>query len=370
MRVAIITNISWNLFNFRSSLAKEIKSAGHDVFLLAGEDAYSSKLEIEGYTFIALKSLERTGKNPIKDILLFQEFKKVFKQQNIEFAILYHAKPMVYGALAARMLGIPYLATITGLAGPFSGNRRMIGWLVTLMYRFSLAGAKKVFFQNDEDLAFFLNRRIVKKRDTDRVWGSGIDLDQFSCSAQRQGPSDEMTFLLFGRLSYLKGIDLYAQAAGTIRKSYPKVKFLLAGPYDSDENAISKEQIELWVDNGWIDYLGVSDFIQKEIKMADVIVYPSFYKEGAPRALIESSAMCKPIITTDNVGCRDVVKHEFNGLLIEPQNQQALEDAILKTISMPREELKLFGENGRKHVEQYFSSKEVNSHYLKILENK
>jgi glycosyltransferase involved in cell wall biosynthesis len=369
-RVAIVTNIAWNLFNFRRGLAKAIKDAGYEPVLIAAPDAYSKRLVDEGWHFIPMQHLERTGVNPVKDLLLLKEFIDLYREQNIKFALHYNAKPLVYASLAAAALKIPYIATITGLAGPFTGNRAVIRQIVTVLYRLAFSRCQRLGFQNKEDLKFFLDKKMISKTKTFLVEGSGVNMDDFRAELYGQPPVNKTVFLMFARLSWAKGVKYYFEAAKIIKAKYPNVVFKLAGPFDGDSLSISKHQIDEWHNSGFIEYIGVSDFIQREISEAHVIVYPSYYREGIPRSLIESAAMSRPIITTDNVGCREVVNDGVNGYLVPVKNSVALAQAFEQYLNLTNEQKSDMGNASRKIALERFDERLILSRYLSFIREK
>lgn len=366
-RIAIVTNIAWNIYNFRRGLALAIKEAGYEPILIAARDAYSDRLKEEGWIFEPVHHLERTGMNPVKDVMLLAEFTNLYKKHQIKCALHYNAKPLVYASLAASRLGIPYIPSITGLAGPFSGNRLLVGKLVTKLYTIALKNSYRVVFQNMEDREFFLKKRITTVNKTVLVDGSGVDMEKFKSELYGTPPEDKLVFLMFARLSRAKGVEYYVESARAIKKKYPNVVFKLAGPFDSDKLAISKEEVDNWQAENTIEYLGISDFIQNEISQAHVIVYPSYYREGIPKSLIESAAMSRPIITTDNVGCREVVKDGINGYLVPIKNTIALTKACEKFILLSTEEKFTMGKASRELANERFNEKKVVSAYTDLI---
>jgi glycosyltransferase involved in cell wall biosynthesis len=366
-KIAIVTNIAWNIYNFRKDLVCAIKEAGYEPVMMAAHDKYADQLKEEGWTFIPLKNLERTGINPLKDLFLLFDLIKIYKAHSIKCALHYTAKPLVYASLSASFLKIPYIPTITGLAGPFSGNRRIIRKIVTLLYRFSLRSSHKIIFQNTEDRNFFLAKKITELQKTIIVNGSGIDLDKFRCGLYDSPPKDKIVFLMCSRLSKAKGVEYYVNAARHIRKKYPHTLFRLAGPFDSDKLAICKKEVEKWQKEGIIEYIGVSDSVEKEISKAHVIVYPSYYMEGIPKSLIEAAAMSRPIITTDNVGCRDVVQNNVNGFLIPTKNSEILIETCERFIKMSDEERERFGTASRQIALEKFDGKKITRRYLDLI---
>ena len=367
-KIAIVTNVAWNLYNFRRGLATAIKEAGYEPVLMASPDEYVEKLEKEGWHFVPLKNLERAGMNPLADAKLMLDVMKIYKKYNIKCALHYNSKPLIYASLAASFLKIPYLPTITGLAGPFSGDRFIVSKIVTLLYKYSLRNSYKVLFQNNEDLDFFLSKKMTNPKKTLVVPGSGVNLEKYQSEPVSFPANNKIVFLMFARLSRAKGVEYYVNAARAVKKKFPDVTFKLAGPFESDELAISKEEVEGWQREGAIEYMGLSDDVRKEISEAHVIVYPSFYREGIPKALIESAAMSRPIITTDNVGCREVVQDGVNGFLVPVKNTDAIVKACERFIGMSEEEKIKMSVAARK-ISQRFDEKNVLPEYIKLINN-
>ena len=368
-KIAVVTNIAWNIYNFRRDLIVAIKEAGYEPVLMAAYDKYAEKLKEEGWEFVPLKNLQRTGINPIKDLKLLFDFIRIYKTHSIKCALHYTAKPLVYASLSASILKIPYLPTITGLAGPFSGDRSIICKIVTQLYKLSLHKSYKVIFQNNEDCKFFLDKKITELKRSIVVNGSGINLDNFCSELYELPPKDKIVFLMFARLSKAKGVEYYVNAAREVKKKFPHVVFKLAGPFDSDKLAIGRKEVEKWQQEGVIEYIGVSDAIQKEICKAHVIVYPSYYMEGIPKSLIESAAMSRPIITTNHVGCREVVQHGVNGFLVPIKNTQALAEACERFIGMSEEEREQFGKASQKIAFERFDGRKINREYLGLIKD-
>ncbi len=367
-KIAIVTNISWNLFNFRRGLARSITEAGFEPVLMAAPDNYEKKLVDEGWTFVPVKHLERTGTNPFSDVQLFFEFVSLFKKHQISCVLNYNAKPLVYASIASSYLNIPFFPTITGLAGPFSGNRTIVRQIVKVLYRIAFRRSSRVIFQNADDRDYFVRKNIINRTKSVLVNGSGVNLDQFK-SEDLAVPTNKIVFLMFSRLTKTKGVYHYVEAAKELKKTYNEVEFRLLGPFDHDKFAVKKEEVAAWNESETIDYLGVSDSIKNEISEADVIVYPSYYKEGIPKALMEAAAMSKPIITTDNVGCREVVTHGLNGFLIPVKDTSALVAACEKVILMKKEDRQKMGEASRKIAESKFNEDDVFLVYNTLIQN-
>jgi glycosyltransferase involved in cell wall biosynthesis len=225
-----------------------------------------------------------------------------------------------------------------------------------------------VFFQNEDDKGLFVSASLVPEETTDRLPGSGVDLDKFVPQALPNG--DRVRFLLVARMLWDKGIAEYVQAARLLRQRGIQAEFCLLGFLDvQNPSAISRRQMDEWVDEGVISYLGVSDSVRDVISTADCVVLPSFYREGVPRTLLEAAAMARPIVTTDSVGCREVVDDGVNGYLCKPKDATDLAQKLQKIIDLGSAGRIQMGILSRKKVEQEFDEQIVIDKYLKAIDD-
>jgi len=365
-KIAIISNVSWNLYNFRLSLMIAMRNAGYHVIAIAQHDEYSQKIIDEGFEFHSI-TLNSQGINPLQDMQTTMEFYKLFKELSPDFICNYTIKPNIYASLVARALNIKMINNIAGLGTLFI-NQGPITSIAKLLYKASQSKADRVFFQNRDDFKLFTDEGLVKRSSCDILPGSGVDTNRFRPQAKLQ--SEVIRFLHVSRMIWEKGIGEYVDAARIIKAKYPNIEFCLLGFLDvANPGAISRGQMNEWVEEGVINYLGVSDNVDEVISTADCVVLPSYYREGTPKTLLESASSAKPIITTDNVGCRDVVDHGVNGYLCEPRSAKDLADKIEMFLALSEEEKMIMGENSRKKVKNEFDEKIVIGKYLEVLES-
>jgi len=227
-----------------------------------------------------------------------------------------------------------------------------------------------VFFQNDDDMEYFVEHDLVDKGKAERIPGSGVDLERFAPAEPRNSMGDRpFVFLLATRMLWEKGIAEFVEAARAVKKEHENVKFRLVGPLDVDNpTALSKKDMEKLTSDGVVEYGGVSDCIEKEIAIADCVVLPTFYREGLPRILLEATAMAKPIITTKIPGCTDIVEDGLNGFLCAPQDSQSLGQKMLQMMKLGYEERKAMGEQGRAKAVGEFNQKFVLAKYREAVE--
>jgi len=366
--IAIVSNTSWSLYNFRKGLLQKLIINGFNVFAIAPRDEFVLEIEALGCIFIELKNINNKGKNPLEDILLTLELRKIFKVNKLNFCFFFTPKINIYGCFATKFTNIKVIATINGLGFVFNEDQNK--WLkltVEKLYRLAFKNLEAIFFQNYDDKDYFLNNNIIdKNQHIVVVKGSGANLTEFD-QKKNFNPNEKLVFLLSSRLIKEKGIYEYFEAAKNLKTKYPLVTFALLGLQANNPSAIPIEVINKMQATNVINYWGVSNNMTTILNKVDVMVLPSFYREGIPKILIEALAKGLPIITTDNVGCRETVDDGKNGFLVEVKNSKALELAMEKMINMPHFELELMGNFSRNKAELEFDEALNHKAYLAIL---
>lgn len=364
-KVMIAVNSAWNLVNFRQGLIRSLVAAGHEVVAVAPEDDYAPRLQALGCRYLPLP-MDNQGTHPLRDAMLLWRFIQVLRRERPDVFLGYTVKPNVYGSLAARMLRVPVINNIAGLGAVFITE----GWITSIvrhLYRLALSGSAKVFFQNDDDRQLFITRRMVSAPKADLLPGSGINLARFLPSPLPKGL--RVQFLLVARMLWDKGVGEYVEAARMLRRRGVDADFYLLGFLDvQNPAAISKTQMAEWVAEGTVRYLGTSDDVRKEVTYADCVVLPS-YREGTPRTLLEAAAMARPIVTTDAVGCREVVDDGVNGYLCRVKDAADLAEKMEKICKMPPSEREAMGLRGRQKVSLEFDESIVIQKYLDAIDS-
>lgn len=364
MKVVIALNTAWNIVNFRSGLIRALVADGYEVVAIAPVDGYAPRLAELNCRFVALP-MDNKGTHPGRDLVLLWRFYWCLRSERPAVYLGYTVKPNVYGSLAAQALGIPVVNNIAGLGAVFIKN----SWLTLLvrwLYRLALTRSSRIIFQNDDDRRIFIEGRLVRKEITDRVPGSGVDLEHFDVqSFPRSG--ERIRFLLIARMLWDKGVGEFVDAARMIKCRFENVDFCLLGFLDvQNPAAISRKQMQAWVDEGIVEYLGATDDVRPHITASDCVVLPS-YREGTPRTLLEASAMGRPTITTDTVGCREVVNDGVNGFLCRPRDAADLAEKIERMMALSPDERAEMGRRGRKKIELEFDEKIVIRKYLETI---
>jgi glycosyltransferase involved in cell wall biosynthesis len=366
-KVIIALNSAWNLVNFRAGLIRAMISAGYDVVAVAPPDAHVEGLRALGCRYLPLP-VDSKGTHPGRDLKLLLRFWLLLRSERPSVYLGYTVKPNVYGSLAAHALGIPVINNVAGLGAVFIRDTWLTG-LVKRLYRLALARSAKVFFQNNEDRHLFVQAGLVRPEVTDRLPGSGVDLVRFRLQGTRDKRNCQASFrfLLIARMLWDKGVGEYVEAARLVRRRYPEVEFCLLGFLDvQNPAAIPRAQMDEWVAEGVVSYLGAANDVRPHIAHADCVVLPS-YREGVPRTLLEAAAMGRPIITTDAVGCRDVVDDEVNGYLCTPRDPDDLAIKMLQMIELPHEIRQTMSLRSREKVEREFDEQIVIKSYLEAI---
>jgi len=361
-KVLMLGNSHLVIFKFRKELIQKLVSEGYDVWVSFpngpfGEGENSSK-EL-GCHFVE-SHINRRGINPLQDICLFFQYCKVIKNIKPDVALAYTVKPNVYGGIACRMLGIPFLPNITGLGKGLFENG-IVRNITIILYKLAVRRAQCVFFQNESDKCFFNELNI--KHDKECILpGSGVNLKEF---ISLEYPKDDIIrFTYIARVMKAKGIEQFFEAAEYLKKKYSNIEFHICG--FCEENYLSI--LTKYDKNGTIIYHGLVDNIVEYEKISHCIVLPTFHPEGISNVLLEGAACARPLITTDRAGCRETVDDNVSGYLVKERDACDLIEKMEKFIDLPLEEKKKMGEAGRRKIEKQFSREIVVDEYLRKIE--
>ncbi len=366
-RIIICANTSWNLLNFRSSLIISLIKNGYEVIGLTPKDEYSSKLKNIGCKHIALH-MDNRGKSPTRDAILLVKFLLIMAKYRPEFYLSYTIKPNIYGSFAANLLNLKTINNIAGLGTIFESSD-WLAQMVKFLYRLSLRHSNCVFFQNEDDLELFKGAGLVSEKQAQLLPGSGVNLTFFKPFLEKktiyEDDQDAATFIMVARLLWSKGVAEYVEAARRVKNRFPNASFQLLGFIEQrSKNAVDEKTLTSWNTKRYINYLGSTDDVRPHVLDADCVVLPSYYMEGTPKSLLEAAAMGKPIITTDWVGCRNVVEHGVNGYLCQPKNVDDLEAKMVDMIKIGFRARCNMGKKSRIKAEQKFDEKFVIDAYV------
>ncbi len=364
-KIVISVNTAWNICNFRAGLVRALVERGYDVVVMARSDEYAPRLAALGCRF-KLLTMDANGTSPGRDLALLVKYRRVLQSMRPLAYLGYTIKPNVYGSIAANSLDIPVINNIAGLGTTFI-NSSLLTCLVKRLYRYSLRGSSRVFFQNAEDRTLFLEAGLAREQVADILPGSGIDLRHFTPAPPAPpvpGGRQGFHFLLVARMLKDKGLEEYAAAADLVHRERPDIRFSLLGAVDGgNANAVPLARIREWERRGTLEYLAGTDDVRPYVAQADCIVLPS-YREGVPHSLLEAAAMARPIIASDVAGCRDVVDDGENGYLCRARSAADLADKMLRMAKLPLEQRMRMGACGRGKMTAQFDEQIVIAKYL------
>ncbi len=371
MRIALVANTGWYLFNFRLNLMRVLIEAGHDVFAISPEDNYCAFLCENGIGHLDWP-LSISGVNPFCEVVAVDRLRRIFYSNRIDVVLTYTPKGNVYSGLACLGSSRIVMPNVSGLGRVFSAE----GWLATavkMLYRIAFIKARIVFFQNEDDRELFLKAGLISHSRTERIMGSGVDLSRFvQCPLPclKPGQDGRIVFILVARLIWEKGVAQYVEAARSIKRVYPGATFQILGKVPPQGNSsVTMEHLKAWESEGLVEYLGTSDNVPSILAAVDCVVLPSYYREGVPRSLIEAAAMGRPCITTDMPGCRDVVHDGENGWLCTPRDAGDLENKMMRFIEATPEKKGEMGLAAHRIAIEQFDEQVIIQKYLAAIEN-
>jgi glycosyltransferase involved in cell wall biosynthesis len=352
VKILFFANTEWYLYNFRLALARYLRDHGHEVVMLSPPGPYVARLQAAGFRALTVP-MQRRSLNPLRELALFQHIRQLYAEERPDLAHHFTIKCVVYGGLAARLTGVAArIHAVTGLGHVFTSDSvkaRLLRPLVRAGLLRALGGANsRLIVQNPDDRTAFQRHRLIKPAHIRLIRGSGVDTERFR-PVKRDPPHPDplrttpalcatppyprrelgsLKILLASRLLWEKGIGEYVAAARQLRQEGIAAEFLLAGEPDPGNPAsIPVEQLDCWRQDGDVTLLGQVEDMPALLAQTDIAVLPS-YREGAPRSLLEAAACGLPLVATHAPGCREIVDHQVNGLLVPIKDAAALAAAI------------------------------------------
>lgn len=362
-----VVNIPRFFLSHRLPLALAARAAGFDVHVATSDSdpAALRKITESGLPFHPLK-LRQHGMNPWLELRTLLDLRALYR--DLKPDVLHHVsiKPVIYGGIAARLSGCRNVVQAMSGLGYVFVNRSAKAKLVNLLsgpaFKLALGGeATRAIFQNPDDRQLFVERGLIPRNKTLVIRGSGVDENVFRPSAENQAGLP--VALYAGRLLLQKGIEEFVEAARRLRG---KARFQVAGYEEATSPLnVSTAQLKRWQSEGLIEWLGAREDMPAVYAQSNIVCLPSTYGEGVPKVLIEAAACARACVTTDTPGCREIVRNGVNGLLVPPQDSEALTQALQRLIESPAER-SIMGAAGRQIVLGGFTLRHVISETLAL----
>lgn len=367
MKVIMIASKTSIFLRFRLDLVKQIIKNGHEVVVISPEEDSSFCLKHLGVKLIPLY-LDKASLSFFNNFKYFLNLIKILKKEKPDKVFSYNIKPVIFGSIASKFAKVPEIyPMITGLGYIYSKNNlyfRILQFITGLGYKLSFRFSKKVIFQNKDDMVEFSKiRKYVDISKCTVVNGSGVNMFEFPrCELPK-----ELSFLMVSRTLSLKGIQEYFEAAKLVKDKYPNIKFVFVGSTDNSPlNIDMKLFYDDYIKTEIIDFHKNCDNVREFLNNCSIFVLPSYYREGIPRALLESLAVGRPIITTNSVGCKEAFNNK-NGFLVKPKDSNDLAEKMFYFIENPNLISKMANES-YKYCKSKFDVNLVNNEIIKILQ--
>ncbi len=328
MKIAVLSSFTTSLFWFRIDMMQSFRKAGYEVLAVGDgpEAEWARKFADLGIRYRQIP-VRRNGTNPVHDLKTFRALFQLLKEEKPDKIFAYQAKTVIYGGLAASLIGIrEFYPLIAGVGSVFLGDsprQKLLRSILVAEYRLGMRRAPKVFFQNRDDLKVFTDHKILPEHKAVMLHGSGVNVEKFTPAPLPESP----VFLCISRLIRDKGVTEYLEAARKLRQRRPEVRCILVGPFDTNPSAIRPEELRRYTDDGSVEYVGEQKDVQPFLKACTAYVLPS-YHEGTPKTVLEAMACGRPTITTDAPGCRETVTDGVNGYLVPVKNVDAILSAM------------------------------------------
>lgn len=368
MRIALVANSAWYIYNFRMSLITRLLAEGMQVVVITPVDDYINALtETEGIEVVPVKQLDRKRTNLLQELRLLREFQSIYQTVKPDVVLHYTIKANVYGGWVAKRLGINTISILPGLGYAFTRKSKLRSFIKRL-YRWVLPHSSYVIFENHSDHDKFVDQQIITRQQGVVFKGCGVDTDYFSPMPKTRR-DEKVVFLFMGRLIKEKGIHEFVRAAERVHRENEDTEFWIIGHIDAENpSAVPYDTFLKWIKPRYIKYLGFQDDVRQVIRNADCVVLPSYYPEGIPRVLQEGMAMEKPIITADSNGCREAITpNSTNGLLVAPESVPDLANAMSLISELDPEARQTMGRNGRAWALSQFREEITLDLYIKYI---
>ena len=358
----MICNSSQNIYTFRLPLIRKLKSHGYEVETISFDDQYSAALIQEGVINHCIFNDNRSI-NPAKIFKLKREIYSIIRAINPSIVMTFMAKPNIFGVLAAKKANVKcIISMVEGAGDPFINTGikwRLIKTIECYLYKKAFKHANTVFFLNEDDKKEFVKLKLVTSNQSAIINGIGVDLDKFSYKPVNPKSN---TFIMVARMLKTKGTIEYCKCAEIVKQKNPEAVFLYLGA----EGSLKRHDIQSYIDNGSIVYLGNVFDVRPYVESALLLLLPS-YREGKPMSIMEAEAIGRGVITTNSIGCRDTVINGFNGFIVNHMDYKEMAEKCLSVMSDKTIAIQL-GKNARLFAEQNYNQNVINDSIVGVID--
>lgn len=373
MKILLIGNQASTIILFRKKLIKQLVSTDTSVHVLIMDNDREKFLQISQLGAVPEQYLfSRSGMNPVSDMVNTLALSKKIRQIKPDVVFCFFPKPVIFGTLAAKLAGVKRIYNLLeGLGFCYTAHKKkdsfkklVLKKIQTFLYRVTLPHSKKVLFLNRDDYHDLIVNNNIVIQDYEVIGGIGVNLNEYSYSL----PDNHILhFGMVSRLLVEKGVREFVQAAKIVKEKYPAAKFSIAGAIDDNPGGITREQLNIWKQEGHVEFLGQISDVKSYLTELSVFVLPS-YREGIPRSTQEAMSIGRAVITTDVPGCRETVSHGLNGFMIPPWNVELLAEAMINFIEDPQQVISM-GKESRRIAEEKFDENVATDKLISILLN-
>ena len=354
-------------WSHRLAVGRAALRAGYEVIVATRVLGDAQKFHDEGFRLISWR-LIRESYSPIAELRAIRQMRQIYLSEKPDIVHHVALKPVLYGSISAMgrkdiravnaLTGLGYLVASSSLKASF------LRFFIWNAFRFFLNRQnQRVLVENQDDKQLLIRKIKVLAENINLIPGSGVDL---SCFEPTPEPSGTPVVLLASRMLWMKGIQEFVEAAGLLQSKGVKARFVLAGDTDlSNPTGVPRQQLVEWQRSGIVEWWGHQQEMPPIFNQANVVCLPSHGGEGVPTVLMEAAASGRPIVTTEVPGCRDIVRHGINGILVPPKNSVALAKAIEELLEDPAMRRQM-ATRGREIAAQEFSQELIAKQILAI----
>lgn len=365
-RALFLANEDTHFWNHSRFLAEFMQARGATIYVLAGETGLRKKIEGAGFGFAAWR-IDRKNMNPIRERPAFSEALAVYRRVQPDYAHHLALKAILHGSLLAKLFQVHSINHFSGLGQLFteeSRSARIARWVLCKLLRFNFSSARSIAtFETRFDRDLFVRTGVVSENQAVLTKGVGVDTEAFQ---HVKNNNEVPVVLLAGRYLRPKGVEEFAEAARLLRSRGVKARFIMAGQVDpANPASVSSEAVARWVAEGIVEDLGFQTDMPAVLKSADIVCFPSYYREGIPRILLEAGACGRPVVAADIPGAREVIHHRKSGFIVPKRDPVALADALSQLLK-DGEMRSSFGRFARDMVISQFDVKQVTSEIVSL----